>query len=217
MGALALTILATSCGGGTDDSPQPERQPMEPPQETYAPELQVNLDAMTRSESGLYFEDLTVGEGDLASPGSRVEVHYTGWTTDGNLFDSSVVRGEPTSFPLNRVIPGWTEGVQMMVAGEKRRFWIPENLAYQGRPGAPPGMLVFDVELLFLYPWAVASRPRRPACQKPSCPFSLVASWRSMNSIAPASVAPGKSSGGTIWSQAMPALVAECGSQVVFG
>ena len=77
-----------------------------------------------------------------------VTVHYSGWTTDGNLFDSSVVRGEPTSFPLNRVIPGWTEGVQLMVVGEKRRFWIPEKLAYQGQPGRPAGMLVFDVELL---------------------------------------------------------------------
>ena len=78
---------------------------------------------------------------------SRVEVHYTGWTTDGKMFDSSVTRGQPASFPLGRVIPGWTEGVQLMVEGEKRRFWIPEELAYKGRPG-PQGMLVFDVELL---------------------------------------------------------------------
>ena len=79
---------------------------------------------------------------------SRVKVHYTGWTTDGEMFDSSVTRGQPAMFPLNRVIPGWTEGVQLMVVGEKRRFWIPEKLAYKGRPGAPQGMLVFDVELL---------------------------------------------------------------------
>ena len=58
------------------------------------------------------------------------------------------MRGEPTTFPLNRVIPGWTEGVQLMVVGEKRRFWIPENLAYGGAAGAPKGMLVFDVELI---------------------------------------------------------------------
>ncbi len=63
------------------------------------------------------------------------------------MFDSSVTRGQPATFPLNRVIPGWTEGVQLMVIGEKRRFWIPEELAYGGRPGAPQGMLVFDVEL----------------------------------------------------------------------
>ncbi len=64
------------------------------------------------------------------------------------MFDSSVTRGRPATFPLGGVIAGWTEGVQLMVVGEKRRFWIPEDLAYGGRPGAPQGMLVFDVELL---------------------------------------------------------------------
>lgn len=63
------------------------------------------------------------------------------------MFDSSVARGEPVSFPLTDVIPGWTEGVQMMVEGEKRRFWIPARLAYEGRNG-PQGVLVFDIELL---------------------------------------------------------------------
>jgi peptidylprolyl isomerase len=77
-----------------------------------------------------------------------VTVHYTGWTTDGKMFDSSVSRGQPATFPLNKVIAGWTEGVQLMVEGEKTRFWIPQNLAYQGQAGAPRGMLVFDVELL---------------------------------------------------------------------
>jgi FKBP-type peptidyl-prolyl cis-trans isomerase len=102
-----------------------------------------------RSSSGLAWKVLTAGSGTRhPRPNSEVTVHYTGWTTDGMKFDSSVDRGEPTSFPLNRVIPGWTEGVQMMVEGEKRRFWIPENLAYGGRPGAPAGMLVFDIELI---------------------------------------------------------------------
>jgi len=77
-----------------------------------------------------------------------VRVHYTGWTTDGQMFDSSVARNEPISFGLNQVIAGWTEGVQLMVEGEKRRLWIPENLAYRGQRGAPQGMLVFDVELI---------------------------------------------------------------------
>src|SRR5688572_17138013 len=63
------------------------------------------------------------------------------------MFDSSV-GGQPITFPLNRVIPGWTEGVQLMVVGEKRRFWIPGNVAYDGQPGRPQGTLVFDVELL---------------------------------------------------------------------
>jgi FKBP-type peptidyl-prolyl cis-trans isomerase len=79
-----------------------------------------------------------------------VTVHYSGWKTDGTLFDSSVKRGQPASFPLNGVIKGWTEGLQLMVKGEKRRFWIPGNLAYGENPGGgrPGGMLVFDVELL---------------------------------------------------------------------
>ena len=72
--------------------------------------------------------------------------HYTGWQTNGVRFDSSVVRGEPSTFPLDGVIAGWTEGVQLMVEGEKRRFWIPEKLAYEGKD--PKGMLVFDVELI---------------------------------------------------------------------
>ena len=79
---------------------------------------------------------------------SRVRVHYTGWTTDGRMFDSSVARDEPISFGLNQVISGWTEGVQLMVEGETRRLWIPEHLAYRGQRGAPQGMLVFDVELI---------------------------------------------------------------------
>jgi peptidylprolyl isomerase len=64
------------------------------------------------------------------------------------MFDSSVVRGQPATFGLNQVIAGWTEGLQLMAVGEKRRFWIPEKLAYQGMAGRPAGMLVFDVELL---------------------------------------------------------------------
>jgi peptidylprolyl isomerase len=64
------------------------------------------------------------------------------------MFDSSVARNEPISFGLNQVIAGWTEGVQLMVEGEKRRLWIPEQLAYGGQRGAPQGMLVFDVELI---------------------------------------------------------------------
>ena len=77
----------------------------------------------------------------------KVKVHYTGWTTDGKMFDSSVERGQATSFGLGDVISGWTEGLQLMTVGEKMRFWIPERLAYKGeRP--PRGMLVFDVELI---------------------------------------------------------------------
>ena len=78
----------------------------------------------------------------------RVTVHYSGWTTDGKMFDSSVASGAPASFAVSEVIAGWTEGLQMMVEGEKRRFWIPESLAYKGQSGSPQGMLVFDVELI---------------------------------------------------------------------
>jgi len=103
----------------------------------------------TVTPSGLASKCLEAGTG-TAHPGprSKVRVHYSGWTTDGKMFDSSVSRGEPISFGLHQVIPGWTEGVQLMVEGEKRRLWIPEKLAYGGRPGAPAGMLVFDVELI---------------------------------------------------------------------
>lgn len=102
-----------------------------------------------KTASGLASLVLTKGSGTRKpSATSRVRVHYTGWTTDGKAFDSSVARGKPAEFPLNRVIPGWTEGLQLMVEGEERRIWIPEALAYKGRPGRPQGMLVFDVELL---------------------------------------------------------------------
>jgi peptidylprolyl isomerase len=101
-----------------------------------------------RTASGLSSKVLTPGTGTRhPRPNSRVRVHYTGWTTDGKMFDSSVARGEPISFGLDEVIPGWTEGVQMMVEGEKRRFWIPGKLAYEGSRG-PQGTLVFDVELI---------------------------------------------------------------------
>ena len=103
----------------------------------------------TTTSSGLATKVLTPGTGTRhPRPNSRVNVHYSGWTTDGQMFDSSVARNEPISFGLNQVIPGWTEGVQLMVEGETRRLWIPETLAYAGMRGAPQGMLVFDVELI---------------------------------------------------------------------
>jgi len=103
------------------------------------------------TKSGLASKVLQAGTGTVHPKAtSTVEVHYSGWTTDGKMFDSSVMRGAPATFPLNGVIAGWTEGVQLMVEGEKRRFWIPGNLAYDEnpRPGAPRGMLVFDIELI---------------------------------------------------------------------
>jgi hypothetical protein len=73
------------------------------------------------------------------------------------MFDSSVVRGSPARFPLTNVIPGWADGLQTMLVGETTRFWIPEELAYKGREGSPPGMLVFDVELI-----EIVDPPRPP-------------------------------------------------------
>ena len=102
----------------------------------------------TRTPSGLASKVLTPGTGTRhPRPNSQVVVHYTGWTTDGKMFDSSVTGNAPASFSLDGVIAGWTEGVQMMVVGEKRRFWIPARLAYEGKDG-PQGMLVFDIELI---------------------------------------------------------------------
>lgn len=104
-----------------------------------------------KTASGLASKILEKGTGDTKPKATDlVTVHYSGWTTDGKLFDSSVKRGEPTSFPLNGVIAGWTEGLQLMVTGEKRRFWIPAKMAYGENPpaGYPAGTLVFDVELI---------------------------------------------------------------------
>jgi peptidylprolyl isomerase len=101
-----------------------------------------------KTRTGLASKVLAPGTGKTHPRATdRVTVHYTGWTTDGRMFDSSVARGEPATFPLDRVIAGWTEGLQLMVAGEKRRLWIPEQLAYKGQRD-PKGMLVFDVELI---------------------------------------------------------------------
>ena len=101
--------------------------------------------------SGLAHKLLEAGTGTQhPSASDYVVVHYSGWLTDGTMFDSSVTRGQPARFPLDGVISGWTEGLQLMVPGEKRRFWIPANLGYGsgGRPGIPGNsMLVFDVEL----------------------------------------------------------------------
>ena len=126
-----------------------EIQEMPAPPETPEDVAAAPADA-EKTASGLASKVLKKGTGDKHPKATdTVEVHYSGWTTDGQLFDSSVARGEKISFPLNQVIPGWTEGVQLMVEGEKRRFWIPAKLAYGENPqgGAPGGMLCFDVEL----------------------------------------------------------------------
>ena len=105
-------------------------------------------DDARRTATGLRYKVIREGDGGRKpTVRSVVTCDYTGWTTDGKMFDSSIPRGAPSSFPLNRVIPGWTEGLQLMTQGAVFRFWIPADLAYGNRPGAPAGTLVFDVEL----------------------------------------------------------------------
>jgi len=107
---------------------------------------------VTVTESGLQYEVIEMGQGNKPSAENTVKVHYHGTLINGNVFDSSVERGQPISFPLNGVIPGWTEGVQLMPVGSKFKFFIPFNLAYGERGAgadiAPFAALIFEVELL---------------------------------------------------------------------
>lgn len=109
-------------------------------------------EACKQTDSGLKYVELRPGEGAPPASTDTVEVHYAGWTTQGELFDSSYGRGKTTSFPLQNVIRGWTEGLQLMTVGAAYTFVIPPQLAYGSR-GAPPAIgpnetLVFHVELI---------------------------------------------------------------------
>src|SRR4051812_31082232 len=115
--------------------------------------------AVVELPSGLRYEIVKQGVGPAPKPTETVKVHYTGTLIDGTVFDSSVQRGEPAEFPLDQVIPGWTEGIQKMNKGGKIKLYVPPQLAYgdDGRPGIPPGStLIFDVELLDIKPTAAA-------------------------------------------------------------
>jgi FKBP-type peptidyl-prolyl cis-trans isomerase len=146
-----MLLVAAACGGGAGSGGCGytagvgiESAATNAPPDVAAPPA----DAV-RTPTGLASKVLTPGTGTRhPRPDSRVRVHYTGWTTDGQMFDSSLTGGQPIAFGLDDVIPGWTEGVQMMVEGEKRRFWIPAKLAYEGAPSKPQGLLVFDIELI---------------------------------------------------------------------
>ncbi len=107
-----------------------------------------------KTKSGVRYRFLSRGKRKAARPtaSSRVKVHYTGWTTDGKMFDSSVTRAQPATFPLSGVVPGFRDGILKMRVGDRARMWIPEELAYKGRAGSPAGMLIFDVELLSIEP-----------------------------------------------------------------
>jgi|CZKU01.1.fsa_nt_gi peptidylprolyl isomerase len=137
--ASASSAIATAV-------PAPSAPTIPAPDDVGAPPADAS-----KTASGLVSKVLVAGAGkDHPGPTDKVKVDYTGWTKAGVMFDSSVLRGEPITFPLNGVIPGWTEGVGLMVTGEKRRLWIPATMAYGDHPraGAPAGDLVFDVELL---------------------------------------------------------------------
>lgn len=108
-------------------------------------------DGIVTTASGLQYQIVKKGKGATPTAQNVVKVHYTGKLIDGTTFDSSVERGEPIDFPVNQVIPGWTEGLQLMNVGSKYTLYIPYNLAYgaQGNPSIPPfSTLIFDVELL---------------------------------------------------------------------
>lgn len=139
---ISFVALAVISAGAQTATPV---QQLPPPADVAA----APVDAAVTS-TGLASRIIARGSGgDHPVAASTVKVHYTGWTTEGQMFDSSVTRGATSSFPLRGVIRGWTEGVQLMVKGEKRRFWIPSALAYGESPraGAPKGLLVFDIEL----------------------------------------------------------------------
>jgi FKBP-type peptidyl-prolyl cis-trans isomerase len=151
---LWLSALAVGCGSSEDDAENAregaaaERDPRTAPEDVQAPPADAEF-----TSSGLASRVIEPGTGTLhPAPADTVRVHYSGWTTNGRLFDSSYNGdGQPSQFPLNRVIQGWTEGLQLMVEGELRRFWIPAELAYGDDPedeDAPAGDLTFDVELL---------------------------------------------------------------------
>ena len=141
----------TAAGAPNAATPPAPQAPAEPaglpaPADVAAPPANAE-----RTASGLASVVLQPGTGtDKPTPRDKVKVHYSGWTKDGKMFDSSVVQNTPAEFGVTQVIKGWTEGLQLMTVGEKRRFWIPAELAYanSSRPGAPQGLLVFDIELI---------------------------------------------------------------------
>jgi FKBP-type peptidyl-prolyl cis-trans isomerase len=170
--AIFMAMLACSSCKKEADKPAPPPPPPPAPPAAKAPEEPKGLPPPAdvaaapadaeKTATGLASKVIEKGTGkDHPGAEDTVKVHYTGWMTDGKMFDSSVVKGNPVELPLDRVIKGWTEGLQLMVVGEKRRFWIPADLAYGDvprRPGGPHGTLVFDVELL-----GITKAPPAPA------------------------------------------------------
>ena len=131
-------------------APEKKAPAPKPPTEVKTPDDVAAPPANAKKTAkGVYYVVLRAGTGKVKPRAkSKVKVHYSCWTTDGRLFDSSVRRGEPAEFPVGALIPGWVDVLQHMVAGDKWRVWIPEELAYKGRADAPQGMLVFEMELI---------------------------------------------------------------------
>ena len=160
MAAMLMTVMS-SCGSGNASDTENTTDTVA----DYGSEIKDNKtigrefleenaknDSVIQTESGLQYMVLKEGTGAKPGPTDEVTVHYTGKLINGTVFDSSVERGEPATFPLNKVIPGWTEGLQLMSEGAKYRLFIPSELAY-GEKGAgeqilPNSTLIFDVELI---------------------------------------------------------------------
>lgn len=152
LAAPAAPIMASA------QTPPAPARPQAPP---APPDVAAPPPDAEKTPSGLYSKVLQPGTGTThPAPTDIVTVLYSGWTTDGVCFDSSVLRNNrPSRFPLNNVLPGWSEGVQLMVEGEKRRLWVPEELAFKGAAGKPKGMVVFDIELVKVEPSPTATPP----------------------------------------------------------
>ncbi len=153
---FALTVGLTACNDGakTEPAAPAAEKAASAADSKAAPAADANKEAgkVITTASGLKYEILKDAEGPKPSATDQVTVHYKGTLTDGTVFDSSYDRGQPATFPLNRVIKGWTEGVQLMSPGSKFKFTIPSELGY-GAAGAggkipPNATLIFEVELI---------------------------------------------------------------------
>jgi len=142
-----------------------------PRPETPADVAAPPADAIT-TPSGLAYKLISAGPGKVhPKPGDRVLVSYTGWTTDGRIFDGSVLRGQPTvELPVSGGIPGWVEGIQLMTDGTQMRFWMPPKLAYEGIKDKPQGMVVFDVHLFIVSSEIMPKRGQRKPGTGPQPP-----------------------------------------------
>jgi FKBP-type peptidyl-prolyl cis-trans isomerase len=182
-GVVTFEVELVSVIKGTAPPPTPPDVAAPPP-------------GVQKTPKGVSYRVLAAGKGGAKpKPTESVRVHYTGWTTDGRMFDSSVVKNEPTEFRLDGVIAGWTEGIPLMSVGDKYRFWIPDELAYKGAPGRPQGMLVFDIELLEIKatptpPKAKPDIPAPPDVKAPPADAKKTPSGLAYKALVPAKTGP---------------------------